>query len=73
MPCTLQNYLDETLYMRDGKPVKRGDEISLSRKAFLKEIWPVAFKAGYETAVQDGFKAKPRVHQSVKQLKEIVP
>ncbi len=73
MPCTLQSYLDEVLYIRDGKPIKRGDEMSISREKFLREIWPLAFKSGYEKAVQDGSRAKPRSHPKVKQVREVMP
>ncbi|TKI03557.1 hypothetical protein [Martelella alba] len=73
MPSTLQQYLDETLYIKDGGPVKRGDEMDIHLKKFLAEIWPIAFHAGYEKAVQDGFKAKPRSHQRVKLPEKIIP
>lgn len=49
----LDDYLNTVIAIRDGKEIRRRDEMSFREKRILESVWPIAFKAGYKTGVTD--------------------
>ena len=46
---SVEDFLNEIVGMSAGNPVRRRDMMSLSRVAYLREIFPVVFEAGRES------------------------
>jgi len=53
---TADDFLDEVIAFREGKPDRRRDTMAISRIQFIREIFPVIFAAGHASGVRHALK-----------------